>query len=216
MYQTSREEEKTKLWGMSTVTVTMCHDMISRKHSGNDACPAVAARRAIPEGRGQLQWGRRSECGGWALLCEAIKLKSSSPFVRREAGGAVRADHSRDQECLWGAWLDRCGQTGDEGYIRSPTPSPVSRAEVACPKWALTLFQKTTTTNQRSLWEILKFVWLGNEKAERIINDSNLVVAFSHHISFIHTSYSDEQCITQKYKGKILVLHYTFSKIYTE
>lgn len=30
------------------------------------------------------------------------------------------------------------------------------------------------------------------------------------------TSYSDEQCITQKYKGKILVLHYTFSKIYTE
>lgn len=53
-------------------------------------------------------------------------------------------------------------------------------------------------------------------KVEQIINDSNLVVAFSHHISFIHTSYSDEQCITQKYKGKILVLHYTFSKIYTE
>lgn len=53
-------------------------------------------------------------------------------------------------------------------------------------------------------------------KVERIINDSNLVLAFSHHISFIHTSYSDEQCITQKYKGKILVLHYTFSKIYTE
>lgn len=73
---------------------------------------------------------------------------------------------------------------------------------------------KTTTNNNRgSLWEIL-CDWM--KKAERIINDSNLVLAFSHHISFIHTSYSDEQCITQKYKGKILVLHYTFSKIYTE
>ena len=63
-----------------------------------------------------------------------------------------------------------------------------------------------------SLWSLCD--WM--TKVERIINDSDLVLAFSHHISFIHTSYSDEQCITQKYKGKILVLHYTFSKIYTE
>lgn len=46
---------------------------------------------------------------------------------------------------------------------------------------------------------------------------TDLVLAFSRYISFIQTSCADEQCITQKVQGKkILVLHYTFSKIYTE
>lgn len=74
--------------------------------------------------------------------------------------------------------------------------------------------QRTTTRHRSRLWEVLKCV-------EQITNDSNLVSVSSHHVSFIQTSRVDEQCITQKYKGKekkkkILVLHYTFSKIYTE
>ena len=62
-----------------------------------------------------------------------------------------------------------------------------------------------------------KFWNVNDWTVKQIINDSNLVSDFSHHVSFIQTSCMDEQCITQKYKGKkILVLHYTFSKIYTE
>lgn len=161
-----------------------------------------------------------SKCrGGWTL-CNVINLRGqtetfSLPSVRLEAepmqGGSVLTGHSGDKECIW-TWLGwiHWGPAGDGGYFWSPMPllSKADRRRVPDEHWFSPRPQRQPLGN-------LEVCELDDKKMEQI-NDSNLFLAFSHHVSFIHTSYSDEQCITQKYKGKILVLHYTFSKIYTE
>lgn len=160
-----------------------------------------------------------------ALQCDQTTRTNTNlslPFMRLKSGAyagvhVLNEKRSQWREGMHMTWLDRCGPTGDGGYIRSPMLTPSQRQTGGLSPnepWPPFARPQPTTTKAAfgKFWSLCDYM----TKVKRIINDSNLVLAFSHHISFIHTSYSDEQCITQKYKGKILVLHYTFSKIYTE
>lgn len=82
--------------------------------------------------------------------------------------------------------------------------------------WAWTTSARPQASTQVAFgkfWNVIGWT------VEQIINDSNLVSVFTHHVSFIQTSCVDEQCITQKYKGKkywfytIHFLKYIQSKI---
>lgn len=101
------------------------------------------------------------------------------------------------------AWLDWHSPTREGRYIWSQATT----IKVAC-----SMSPGPNNQPGQPLWSLLVCMigWLRWSRLTHIWS------WLSHHISFIHTSYSDEQCITQKYKGKILVLHYTVAKIYTE
>lgn len=121
---------------MSTVTVTMCHDKISRKHSGNGSCPAVtAASQATLKAQRQLQrrprplWTRgRARFATWSTYMD--RHKPWSPpwgFKRRLCWGDVLTKRSQWREGMHMTRLDRRGPAGDGGYIRSPMPWPSLR-----------------------------------------------------------------------------------------
>lgn len=135
-------------------------------------------------------------------------------FKRRLCWGDVLTKRSQWREGMHMTRLVWRGPAGDGGYIRSPMPWPSLRQIGGLSPnepWPPSQDHNQQPRQPLGSFEVCVIGWW-----RWIMNDSDLVLAFSHHISFIHTSYSDEQCITQKYKGKILVLHYTFSKIYTE
>lgn len=119
----------------------------------------------------------------------------------------------REKECIGTPQLDRWGPTGDEGYIRSPMPSPSQRQTGGVSQMSpAPLLDDHTLQPRQPLGEI----WM--TEVERMVNDSNVVLAFSHHISFIHTSSSDEQCIHKSTREKywfytIHFLKYIQSKI---
>lgn len=213
MYQTSRE--KKALWGMSTVTVTMCHDKFPE--SVQITVHVLQSQQQVGPFWKQSKASMKEENSSAMSSTYKDKQTWVSPSVKTSPRrGGKQKDHSGEKECI------RLGWTGvvwmETGYIRSPIQSPCLNSRVTvCSNWAVTLLQRDHDQHQprQPLGNVEVFDWM-KKGVEQIIKDSDLVLAFSHLVSFIQTSYPDEQCITQKYKGKILVLHYTFSKIYTE
>lgn len=236
MYQTSRRRKKklSEEWVQWLLQCAMTsfpksiqltvHVLQSQQQVGPFwKCSAASTTAVFLLGKKKQQKTGSGCGGGWALLCNGISrhgqtqtlVSPSTGFTQSLFWGVVLTKRSQWREGMHMdvAWLDWWGPAGDGGYFWSPMPSLSLNQTGGLSQMSTNPLCETTTKAAfgkfRSLCD-----WM--TKVERIINDSNLVLAFSHHISFIHTSYSDEQCITQKYKGKILVLHYTFSKIYTE
>lgn len=165
---------------------------------------------------------------GWELLRNVfnlygqtnLKVSPSWGLVQRPCWGAARTKkkkkRSRWREGMRMMWLGWIGAVIRERKATLDLPCHHHhKGRWLVPNEPWPPFGRPLPSTKAAFGKIWSLRdWM--TRPERIINDSNLVLAFSHHISFIQTSYSDEQCITQKYKGKILVLHYTFSKIYTE
>lgn len=109
------------------------------------------------------------------------------------------------------SWLDPRGPAAAGGYITSPVPStPERQAAGLSPNEHRPSAQQSNRQLRKPLGSFGDCDRM--TKVERIFSDSNLVSLITLY-TYIRL---DEQCITQKYKGKILVLHYTFLKIYTE
>lgn len=90
--------------------------------------------------------------------------------------------------------------------LRSVRPHTIPRAKQSTSQMCLN-WPEQPQSQPRQTEDFYKFV-TGRKKR----NLKTLISTSFHLVSFIQTSCWDEQCITQKYKGKILVLHYTFLK----
>lgn len=171
---------------MSTVTVTMCHDELSKKHSDNGLSPAVTAASsweqtpAPPSGK----TGSKCSSGEEAPLCDMIRPH----LLPREASRRtyVARDHSGEKECMW-AWLGWIGGVQQRRWrllfisrchrCRRPTggfvPKRAPRPSLARP-----------TTNNQALGNLYDWVTKGGAKPLM----TQTWFWLSHHISFIHTS----------------------------
>lgn len=166
---------------MSTVTVTMCHDKISRKRSDDQfvSC-SHSSEQGQPESTAQLQWQPEDErCFDQPARTNTNLRLPSRGFKRhlccegREGRGAVdmltekKKDHSGEKG-MHMARPDRRGPPGDGGCIRSPMPTPHTQTRGLVPKWAAASSPprpraRPRPTTEAAFGKFLKFVWLDDE-----------------------------------------------------
>lgn len=242
MYQTSREKKLSEEWvqWLLQCAMTRFPESIQITVHVLQSQQQVGPLKHIA----QLQWkpppppilplparktGSKHSDGRRALFCSVLNrheqtwtlsLPPSWGFKRSQCRGDVLTKRSQWREGMHMTWLSRCGPTWGRGGLHQISHAvPVTKAdEVACPKWAPTLpqtfFVRPRPTNQGSLWE--NFVWLDDRRwsgssMTQIWSWLSLITL----ALYIHPIWMNS-ALHKKYKGKILVLHYTFSKIYTE
>lgn len=151
-----------------SIQVTV-HVLKSRQQAG-----PFSKHRASMAAASQRKTG--SHCGRRELLCNGISQhgQTQTSVSLNKAwkqglhwGGRGLTEQSQWRKGMHMTWLGWCGPTGDRSYINTPLHQHRHGREVTCPTWPLTppplpLFATwTTIINQGSLWEMLKFVWLG-------------------------------------------------------